>query len=143
MTPRRSGARSRPEIGTIGNTWSIAQASGIDSKIEKFTKYLSTSFSLSSSSAWRCARSSGLRRTRSAVTIAQATQRGGLVGIGRRNAPFRRAFDIADVDDEHGVVRDHRAPGFADHVRRREIMFAAGLQQWLHDRRGVLVQPII
>jgi hypothetical protein len=53
MIPRRVGASSRRSIGTIGNTWSIAHTSGIDSNTLKLTKYLSTRRSLSSSSRSR------------------------------------------------------------------------------------------
>ena len=48
-----SAASSRRSIGMIGNTWSIAHTSGIDSNTQKLTKYLSTSRSLSSSSRSR------------------------------------------------------------------------------------------
>ena len=70
ITPRRSGASSSRAIGTIGNTWSMAQMSGTDSNTEKLTKYLSTSFSSSSSSAWRWERSAGSSRVRTALTMA-------------------------------------------------------------------------
>ena len=53
MMPRRVGISRKRSIGTIGNTWSIAHTSGIDSNTLKLTKYLSTSRSLSSSSRSR------------------------------------------------------------------------------------------
>ena len=43
-------------MGRIGNTWSMAQASGTDWNTEKLQKYLALSFSRSVSSASRCAR---------------------------------------------------------------------------------------
>ncbi len=70
ITPRRAGASFRRSIGTIGNTWSIAHTSGIDSNTLKLTKYLSTSRSLSSSSTGRWLFSSWLRRARTPCAMA-------------------------------------------------------------------------
>ena len=70
ITPWRVGRSPRRSIGTIGNTWSIAQMSGIDWNTEKFTKYLSTSFSFNSSSVSRCERSSGFSRPRTRCAMA-------------------------------------------------------------------------
>ena len=61
------------------------------------------------------------RRTRVdlVVDLAQMAQHERLVGARRRNVVrSRRVLDFADVDDEHGVMRGHRATGFGDHVRR-------------------------
>ena len=48
----------------------VTQMSGADSNTEKFTKYLSTRVASSSSSTWRCTRSSGFSRKRTALMIA-------------------------------------------------------------------------
>ena len=112
---RRTGRRARARCAR--SSWPSAYSDWPSARWCCASWY-SSSAGRSSSSAWIS------RRWR--ITAGSSACAGGTAPSGARSTSD-------DVDDQHRVVRGHRAAGLGDDARRRQPVLGAGLGQRLHD----------